>query len=182
MTTQTGASTLAIDPVHSLVEFGLAYMGIQTFTGRFRTVDGTIQLDEAHPENSSVTASIEAKSIDVLGDRFQGHVQGEAFFDMEKYPNLSFKSTRIEKVDDKHWKINGDLTIKATTRPVVLNTEYLGQAVHPMSKKTIASFLATTEINREDYDLKWNFLMDNGAKYVGEHTRITLRIQAVKQD
>jgi polyisoprenoid-binding protein YceI len=182
VTTQTATSTWTIDPVHSTVEFGLVYMGLQTYKARFRTVDGTIAIDEAQPENSSVAASIDVKSIDVLGDRFAGHIHGEEFFNTEQYPNITFKSAKVEKVDDKHWKIHGDLTIKGTTKHVDLDTQYLGQAVHPYSKKPMIDFVATTSINREDFGIKWNPLLDNGARYVGEHVNITLNVHAAKQD
>lgn len=178
----TATSTWSIDPIHSRVEFGVSHMGITTFRGHFRTVEGTIQIDEENPANSSVTASILADSIDVPGDRFQGHVKGDDFLKVGEYPALTFQSTNVERVDDTHWKINGGLTIRDVTRPVTLDTEYIGQAKHPFSGKTSAGFRASTEIDRGEYGITWNALLESGAKYVGEKVRITLEIEAVRQD
>ena len=181
-TTQTATSTWTIDPVHTSVEFGVKHLNVSTFKGRFKTVGGTIQLNEANPSSSSVTAEIDANSIDIVAERLFGHVVSKDFLDTEQYPKLSFKSTHVEKVDDKHWKVSGDLTIRDATRPVVLNTEFLGQETHPFSKKSVAAFLATTTINRGDFGLTWNAVMDSGAAYVGEQVTITLHIEAVKQE
>jgi polyisoprenoid-binding protein YceI len=88
----------------------------------------------------------------------------------------------VTKQDDTHWTVAGDLTIRDVTREVVLATTYLGQGIHPFSKRTIAGFHAETEINREDFGLTWNVVMDSGAKYLGERVHITLDIEAVKQE
>jgi polyisoprenoid-binding protein YceI len=180
-TTQTGTSTWAIDPVHTSVEFGVKHLNVSTFKGRFKTVGGSIHLDEENPTNSSVNAEIESNSIDIVQERLFGHVISPDFLGAEQYPKLSFKSTGVQKVDDTHWKVSGDLTIRDATRPVVLDTQYLGQEVHPFSKKTVAAFLATTTIDRRDFGLTWNAVMDSGASYVGEQVTITLHIEAVKQ-
>lgn len=180
--TSTGVSTWTIDPTHTTVEFAVTHLSISTFKGRFRTVEGTLRIDEGNPANSSVTASIDATSLDVLGDRFQGHLKGEDFFQAEAHPRITFQSTGATKVDDSRWRIAGDLTIRGVTRPVVLDTEYLGQANHPFSGKTFAAFRATTEVDRGDFGIVWNAPLDSGAKYVGEQVRITLDIEAVRQD
>lgn len=181
-TPATGVSTWVIDPVHSDVEFQVKHLALTTFKGRFRTVEGAIRLDEENPANSSVNATIETDSIDVMGDRFLGHMKADAFFWTEQYPTITFASTDVAQVDDEHWRITGDLTIRDVTRPVTLETEYLGQAVHPFSKKTAAGFRATTQIDRVDFGITWNAPMDAGAKYIGEDVQITLEIEAVRQD
>lgn len=175
-------STWTIDPVHSTVEYVVAHLGMPTFRGKFKTMEGTITLDEENPVNSSVTATIEAASMDIPGDRFYGHIAGADFFDIENHPKITFTSTGVEKVSDTRWNINGDLTIKGNTRPVTLDTEFLGQAVHPFSKKHYAAFEASTNIDRTDFGIKWNVPMDNGMKYVGERVKVSLIIEAVKQE
>lgn len=185
MTTQTAptaVSTWNIDPVHTTIGFGVKHLGIATFRGRFRTFEGSLRIDEANPLNSSVTASIDAASIDIPAERLYGHLVSPDFLEAEKYPKLTFQSTRVEKLDDTHWKVYGDLTIKGVTREVVLDTRYLGQETHPFSKKTVAAFLAETEINRADFGLTWNATLANGGAYLGEQVKITLDIEAVKQD
>jgi polyisoprenoid-binding protein YceI len=182
MTTQTAVSTWAIDPVHSSVSFAVEYMAIAFFKGRFSEVEGTISLDEANPANSSVNAAIAVKSIDISNERLYGHMMGDQFFDSEKTPQITFRSTKVEKQDDRHWTIAGDLTMHGITRPVTLATEYQGQAKHPFSGQQRSGFKATTSINRLDWDLKWNALLDTGAKYVGEKVDVTLEIVAGKQE
>ena len=181
-TATTARSTWSIDPVHSTVEFAVSHMGITTFRGRFRTVAGTLNIDEESPANSSVIATIEAASIDVPGDRFAGHMKGDDFLNVEHYPTLTFRSNEVERVDDTHWRVAGDLTIRDATRPVTFDTEYLGQAKHPFSGKTSAGFRAEAEIDRNDFGISWNALLESGAKYVGERVRIILDIEAVRQD
>jgi polyisoprenoid-binding protein YceI len=175
-------TTWTIDPTHTIAAFTVKHLGISSFRGKFRTVEGTITLDEANPAGSSVTASIKTDSIDVPGDRFYGHMVSDDWFSAEKYPEITFRSTRVERQDDTHWLVTGDLTLHDVTRPVVLATEYLGQSVHPFSKHTVAAFHAETEIDRTDFGLNWNAAMDAGMKYVGEQVQITLDIEAVRQD
>jgi polyisoprenoid-binding protein YceI len=182
MTTQTAVSTWSIDAVHTSVLFAVEYMGLALFKGRFANVEGTITLNEADPTQSSVNATIDVKSLDIKNERFYGHVMGDQFFDAEKYPQITFKSTRIEKVSDTHWKISGDLSMHGVTKPVTLDTEYLGQAKHPFSGQLRAGFRATTTINRADWDLTWNAVLDTGARYVGEKVEITLETMAGKQE
>ncbi len=179
---QTAVSTWTIDPVHSSVGFTVRHLALTTFKGRFHTVTGVVEIDEANPRRSSVNAAVEIASIDIRGERLAGHVNSEQFFDAANHPQMTFRSTGVAPIDDRHWQIAGDLTIRGTARPVVLETEYLGQAKHPFSGKTVAGFRAETSINRVDFGLAWNVPMDTGAQYVGEEVRISLEIEAVRQD
>ncbi|HZQ36842.1 MAG TPA: YceI family protein [Dehalococcoidia bacterium] len=182
MTTQTATSTWTIDAVHTSAIFAVEYMGIALYKGRFANVEGTISLNEADPARSSVSAAIDVKSLDIKNDRFYGHVMGDQFFDAEQYPQITFTSTGVEKVSDTRWRIAGDLSMHGVTKPVTLDTEYLGQAKHPFSGQIRAAFRATTSINRGDWGLTWNAALDNGAKYVGEKVEITLETMAGKQE
>jgi polyisoprenoid-binding protein YceI len=185
MTTQpaaTAVSTWSIDPVHTTVGFGVKHLGISTFRGRFKTFEGTIRLDEANPVNSSVTAAIDTASIEIPLERLYGHITSPDFLEAETYPKLTFQSKYVEKVDDTHWKIHGDLAIKGATKEVVLDTIYLGHEIHPFSQKTVAAFIAETEINRADFGLTWNVPLASGGPYLGEQVKITLDIEAIKQD
>jgi polyisoprenoid-binding protein YceI len=181
-TTPTAVSTWTIDPVHTTVGFEVQHMGMATFRGRFRNVEGTITLDEANPTNSTVAATIDVASLDIVSDRLAGHLNSQDFFVVETYPAITFRSTRVTQQDDTHWTVIGDLTIRDTTREVALATTYLGQGTHPFSKRTIAGFHAETAINRGDFGLNWNVALDTGAQYVGERVTITLDIEAIKQD
>jgi polyisoprenoid-binding protein YceI len=171
-----------IDPVHTSVEFALTHMPFSIFRGRFRDVAGEVTLDEAEPMNSSVTATIRTASVDVLGERFQGVVQGEEFLDTARWPEMTFQSARVERVNEATWNVTGALTIRDVTRDVTLVTRYGGQGTHPVSGRTLAGFHAETEIDRGDFGMRWNRFLDTGAPYLGTRVRITLDIEAVRQE
>jgi len=177
---QTATSTWTLDPVHSSALYAIEYMGIALFKGRFTDLSGSISLDEANPQNSKVTAAIAVNSIDVKNERLYGHLMADGFFDVEKYPQITFNSAKVEKVSDTRWKIAGDLTLHGVSQPVTLDTEYLGQAKHPFTGETRAAFRAATTINRADFGLTWSVAMDTGAQYVGEKVNVTLEIFAAK--
>jgi polyisoprenoid-binding protein YceI len=181
-TAPTTTSTWQIDPVHSTVEFAVTHMPFSMFHARFREIEGAITIDEADPTNSSVTATITTASIDVIGERFQSVLRGEDFFDTARWPEITFRSTRVEQVIGDTWNVTGDLTIRDVTREVTLDTRYGGQGKHPVSGRTLAGFHAETEIDRRDFGMTWNRLLETGAPYLGTHVRITLDIEAVKQE
>ena len=104
--------------MHSTVEFAVTHMPFSWFRGRFRELEGTVLLDEAEPQNSSVAAAITVASIDVLGERFQAVMLGEDFFDAALWPSIAFQSTAVQQLDDRTWHVTGDLTIRGVTRPV----------------------------------------------------------------
>lgn len=180
-TAQTSTSTWAIDSVHSIAEFAAKHMMVSTVKGRFRTLEGTIHIDEANPINSSVTASIETASIDTGDERRDGHLRSDDFFNAERFPKITFQSTKVEKVDEEHWKITGDLTIRDVTKPVVLDTEFEGQIKDAYGKQR-AAFSAETTINRKEFGLNWNGVLEAGGVVVGDRIRVMLNIAAVRQD
>jgi polyisoprenoid-binding protein YceI len=175
-------TTWTIDTTHTIAAFEVKHMGVSSYRGRFRSVEGVITIDEADPTKSAVTAAIKADSIDVTGERFFGHMMHDDWFNAEQWPEIAFRSTSVERQDDTHFIVMGDLTIRDVTREVRLATEYLGQQVHPFSKRTVAVFHAETEIDRTDFGLTWNAMLDSGLKYVGERVRITLEIEAIRQE
>src|SRR3989442_5745821 len=133
--TQTATSTWTIDPTHSIAEFAVKHLVITTVKGRFRDLEGTLQIDEERPENSSVSASIDVASIDTnVADR-DAHLRSDDFFNAEQYPKITFRSTRVERVDDANYKVHGDLTIRDVTKEVVLDTEFEGQIDDPRANR-----------------------------------------------
>jgi len=178
----TTLSTWTIDPVHSSVEFSLDYMGFSTYRTGFRKLEGSLEFDAARPAASSVTASIPVGSVDVTNDRLMSRLMDADLLGGNDHPTITFKSTRVEAVDATHWKVAGDLTIHGVTRPVVLDTRYLGQAMHPFSKKMSAAFRAETAIDRRDFGVTWNAAMDTGSAYLGERVQISMTILAARQD
>jgi polyisoprenoid-binding protein YceI len=181
MTTAPAAiSTWTIDPVHSIAEFSVKHMVIATVKGRFRSLSGTLTVDEANPANSRVEASIDVASIDTGDPQRDAHLRSDDFFNAERFPQMTFRSTRVEHVEDDRWKVYGDLTIRDITREVVLDTEFDGRTVGLYGKE-VAAFTATTELNRKDFGLRWNALLETGGAVVGDRVRVTLHIEAVRQ-
>lgn len=179
--TNAAVSTWTIDPVHSNVEFAVKHMMVSTVKGHFRSFSGTIDIDEANPEDSSVTASIETASVDTGEAQRDAHLRSADFFDVERFPQMTFRSTRVERVDDTHWKVVGELTIRDVTKDVVLDTEYEGQIKDAFGKQR-AAFTAETVLNRHEFGLNWNGLIETGGVIVGDKVRVTLNIAAVREE
>lgn len=178
--TQTTTSTWTIDKAHSTVEFAVKHLVITTVKGYFRDFEGTIYLDEARPENSSVTAAIDVASIDTnVADR-DAHLRSDDFFNAEKYPRITFRSTRVEMVDEAHAKVYGQLTIRDVTKEVALDTEYEGQIDDPWGNRR-AAFSATTEISRKEFNVRWNQMIETGGAVVGDTVKISIHVEAVRQ-
>src|SRR5262245_48278852 len=181
MTTQTAVTTWSIDPTHSSAEFAVKHMMISTVKGQFGSLEGTLTIDEADPANSSAHASIDVASIDTREPQRDAHLRSDDFFNAEKHPTITFHSTRVEKVDDERWKVHGDLTIRDVTLPVTLDTEFEGQTVDFQGKHR-AGFTAETAISRKEFGLKWNALLETGGAVVGDRVKITLHIEAVREE
>lgn len=179
-TAQTAVSTWTIDPAHSIAEFAVRHMMVSTVKGRFRSMEGTITLDEEQPERSSVVASIDVASIDTAQPDRDAHLRSDDFFNAERFPKMTFRSTRVERVDDERWKIYGDLTIRDVTKEVVLDTEFDGRVNDPWGNERVG-FSATTELNRQDFGLRWNQLLETGGVVVGDRVKVSLHIEAVRQ-
>ena len=176
------ATSWTIDPTHSSVEFSLDYMGFSTYRTGFRNLEGVLEFDPARPTSASVNASIVVASVDVTNERLMSRLMDADLLGGKDHPTITFRSTRVEAVDPAHWKVTGDLTLHGVTRPVVLDTRYLGQAMHPFAKKLAAGFRAETAIDRRDFGVTWNAAMDTGGAYLGERVQITLAILALRQD
>jgi polyisoprenoid-binding protein YceI len=181
-TSQTTTTTRwQLDPAHTLVELAAKHMMFTTVKGRFTGVKGTVTLDEADPSRSSVTAEIDATTITTADDKRDAHLRSADFLDVESYPTITFTSTHAEQVSKDRSRIVGDLTIRGVTREVVLDTVYNGRGVNPFGKEVIG-FSAETTIHRSDFGLNWNVALEAGGVLVSDAIKITLDIQAVRQD
>jgi polyisoprenoid-binding protein YceI len=169
-----------IDPAHSSINFTARHMMIAKVHGRFEKFSGTVNFDENNPTNTTVDVTIDAASLNTKEAQRDGHLHSGDFFDVETYPTLTFKSTRVELIDEDTAKLVGDLTIKDITKEVVLNVEYLGQAQSPWGT-TNAGFTGTTTINRKDWDLNWNVALETGGFLVGDKIQINVELELVKQ-
>ncbi|PTL80528.1 YceI family protein [Vitiosangium sp. GDMCC 1.1324] len=173
------SATWNIDLTHSGIHFTVRHMVISKVRGSFRRFSGTVSLDEQNPAVSSVSARIETASIDTGVEQRDGHLRSPDFFDAEKFPTISFQSTKVEKSGDNGLRVTGNLTIRDVTREVVLETEQLGIGKDPWGN-TKAAFEAKTSIDRRDFGLQWNQALETGGVLVGEKIEIALEIQAVK--
>lgn len=172
--------TWNLDLSHSEVNFAVKHMMISTVRGKFNKFSGTIDFNEADPTHSSIDVSIDVASIDTRDEKRDGHLKSGDFFDVEKFPAITFKSTQVEKVSDSTAKVTGDLTIRGVSRPVVLDVTYAGQAKSPWGT-TSAGFSASTKISRKDWGLTWNVALETGGVLVGEDISIAIEAELVKQ-
>ncbi|MFZ0293748.1 MAG: YceI family protein [Candidatus Sulfotelmatobacter sp.] len=179
-TPQTGTTTWNIDPVHSVAEFKVKHMMISNVKGQFTRIKGVLNLDENDVTNSGVEASIEAASINTRDDQRDAHLKSADFFDVEKFPTLTFKSTRINRVGDGELAVAGDLTIHGVTRRVVFNVEGSTAAAKDPWGNLRRGLSATTKINRKEFGLTWNSALETGGLLVGDEVTITLDLQFVK--
>src|SRR5262249_6301428 len=143
-----------LDTVHSQVEFAVKHMMVATVRGRFKKFSGTVALDEQQPEQSHVEVTLDAASVDTGEDRRDGHLRSPDFFDVESYPTLTFKSTRVEHLGGDHYRVTGDLTIRDVTREVPLDVALEGEH-RDMQGQRRAGFAITGSINRKDFGLNW---------------------------
>jgi polyisoprenoid-binding protein YceI len=182
ITMATTIPTWTIDPVHSSVEFSLDYMGFSTYRTGFRALEGSLEFDPARPAASSVNASIRVPSVDVTNDRLMSRLMDADLLGGNDHPTISFRSTRVEPTDAMRWKVTGDLTVHGVTMPVVLDTHFLGQGMHPFSKKVSAAFRAEAAVDRSQFGVTWNAPLDTGGPYLGERVNISIVILAARQD
>lgn len=174
--TATRTTVWTIDPEHSVVEFSVKHLKIATVKGRFSDVTGQITVDLENIHSSSVDVEIGAVSIDTRNEKRDAHLRSVDFFDVEVFPTLTFKSSRVVR-DGDDLVITGDLTMHGVTRHVVLDAEFSGQAADPTGQQII-SYSAKTELNRKDFGLNWNTTVETGGVLVGEDVRIDIEIQA----
>lgn len=142
-----------IDPTHTMTLFSWSHFGFSNPTANFNDVQGVIKVDDQSPEKSSVSVTIPVKSVDTHVPALDKEFLTEGWFNEAKFPTITFKSTKVETTDKKHFKILGDLTVKGITKPVTLDAVLNQQGKHPMTKKQTVGFNATTSFKRSDFGL-----------------------------
>jgi polyisoprenoid-binding protein YceI len=168
-----------IDPAHSIVRATARHLALSRVEGRFTEFAGEIHI--ADPvERSSVTATIEAASIDTGNAERDAHLRSPDFLDVKRFPTLTFASERVIRESDERWRVTGMLTIRDIARAVVLDLSYLGTGPDPWGGTRLA-LVATTQLNRRDYEINWNMGLPGGLVVVGPTLRIDLDVQAVRQ-
>jgi polyisoprenoid-binding protein YceI len=183
-------TSYSLDPSHSLAEFAVKHLGFSTVRGHFNLMDFSVSppvpraaamivIDENDLLASSVEATIETAMIDTNdGDRDED-LRSANFLDVENFPTMTFKSTKVERTDDENWLVTGDLTLHGVTRSVVLETTFDGRGPGQNGIERVA-FSATTSINRRDFGISYNPLTDAGAAIAGEEVRISLELECPK--
>jgi polyisoprenoid-binding protein YceI len=171
-----------VAPIETLpadgVNFSVRQLTFATVQGKFTRWRGSLVFDEQAPENSRLAIEIDAASIDTKEPRRDAHLRSADFFDVEKYPKLVFKSTMVERAS-AGFKVTGDLTMRGVTRPVTLDVEYADRAKHsPMGERV--GFLARGSLNRKDWGVNWNQVLDAGGLALGDEIEIHLGIEATK--
>ena len=171
-------TTFQIDTTHSSIEFSIRHLVIAKVRGRFAKFTGTIELDEGDVTRSAVTAEIDAASIHTNDEKRDAHLRAGDFLDVEAFPKITFASKRIERAGSD-LRLTGALTIHGVTRDAVLDVEQLGALKDPWGNQRVA-FAAHGSIDRKDFGLQWNMVLEAGGFAIGDKLEISLDVQAVK--
>ncbi len=169
-----------IDKAHSQVEFSVRHMMISNARGRFEDFSGTVDFDPSDLTTLTIDVTINTASINTREEQRDAHLRSADFFNVDEYPTMTFKSSTVEKVSADRLRVHGDLTIRGTTHPVVLDTEYAGVVTSPWGS-TSAGFSAHTKINRKEWGLEWNQVLEAGGMLVGEDVKISIEIELIKE-
>lgn len=169
------AQTWKLDPPHSAAQFSVRHMGISTVRGTFKKVEGTVQYDSADPTKTAIDVTIDAASLDTRNDMRDNDLRSDHFFDVAKYPTLTFKSKRVEPGSSGKYKVTGDLTIHGVTKEVVLDVEGPTGPIKDPRGNSHMGASATTSVKRSDFGMTW------GTGMVGDEAQITLDVEMVKQ-
>jgi polyisoprenoid-binding protein YceI len=162
-----------IDQAHTTIEFSAKHLMVTTVKGRFTKFSGKIDIDEANPADSAVDVTIDATSISTGDERRDGHLASPDFLDVAQYPTVSYKSSRVERIDDDSARVYGDLTIKGVSRPVTLEVTREGETKN-MKGERLMGFSVRTSINRKDWGLNWNVALETGGVLVGDKVNIAI--------
>jgi polyisoprenoid-binding protein YceI len=168
-----------LDPVHTSVEFVARHLMVTKVRGRFTDVTGTIHIAE-DPAESWVEVDIDPATVQTGDEKRDEHLRSPDFFDVDRYPQIRFRSTRIEGESPGRFLVHGELTVHGVTRPVSLEAEYHGWKASPFGDRR-AGFSATTEVDREDFGLTWNVAIETGGVLVGKKAKLEFEIEAIKQ-
>ncbi|MBZ5640663.1 MAG: YceI family protein [Acidobacteriia bacterium] len=173
------ADTFSIDPAHSNVGFSIRHL-ISRVTGRFADFSGTILLDGADPTKSTVAFTIKAASIDTAEPKRDAHLRSPDFFEVAKFPELTFQSTRISKTTGSTYQVTGKFTLHGVSKEITIPVEFLGTAKDPWGNDR-AGFSTSFTLDRKDYGIVWNKVLDAGGTFVGDEVSATINVEAVKE-
>ncbi|HLI06720.1 MAG TPA: YceI family protein [Ktedonobacteraceae bacterium] len=170
-----------IDATHSQVTFSVRHMMISTVKGQFDVIRGQLHIDEAHPENSWVEAEADAATINTRDEKRDAHLRSADFFDTEKYPLITFKSTKVEALGGNEYRVTGDLTMHGVTKQVTFDAEYQGQIKDAWGMQR-AALTIKGSINRKDFGLNWNVALESGGVLVSEKVNVEIDLAVVQAE
>jgi polyisoprenoid-binding protein YceI len=166
-----------IDPGHSSLAFEARHMVVTRMHGRFRSFSGELHIAEV-PSESWVEVTIDAVSLDTTNEAADASLKSDRFLDVEKYPELHFRSTKVDHVEGERWQVQGDLTIKGVSRPITLDATFEGAVAPPRGVRAKLAFVATGEFDRRDYGIDFNIAIPTGGWVVGNRVRLELDVEA----
>ncbi len=169
-----------IDTTHSHINFAVRHMMVSQARGGFKVFNGEVVLDDQHLEKSKITAHAETASIDTGNEQRDAHLRSADFFDAEKFPTISFVSTKIEQTENEEFKVTGDLTIHGVTKSVTFTGEFSGK-VKDVYGVIRAGINAHTTINRKDFGLSWNAALEAGGWAVDEKVKIEIDLEITEK-
>ena len=169
-----------IDATHSQATFSVKHMMISTVRGHFEVLSGKLHIDEDHPDNSWVEAEVDAASINTRDAKRDGHLRSPDFFDVEKYPKITFKSTKVTPTGNNQYRVTGNLTMHGVTKEETFHADYSGQVKDPYGLQR-AAFSVKGKINRKDFGLNWNVALETGGVLVGEDVNIEIDLETVQK-
>lgn len=170
-------TTWNIDAAHTNLSFSVKHLMVSKVRGIFTDFEGTIEGNPEELSSSKIQFKVDMNSIDTNNEGRDDHLRSADFFETEKYPNMTFTSTKIEKTAGAKYDVTGDLTIKDVTKPVTFHAEFEGKAVDPWGNEVVG-FTVNGEIDRKDFGLTWNQTLETGGVVVGESIKITIELEA----
>ncbi len=175
------ATTWEIDPAHTSVQFSVRHMMISNVRGELRKVSGTVQADDQDPTRSVIEATIDAASVDTREPKRDEHLRSPDFLDVARYPTITFRSKRVQKAGDRHYKVVGDLTLHGVTKEVTLDVDGPTPPMTDARGLVHAGAEATTRIDRREFGITWSKALDGGGLMVGNDLDVTIDVEAIRK-
>jgi polyisoprenoid-binding protein YceI len=176
------AATYEINPAHSAASFAVKHMMVSTVRGEFGKLTGFATIDDADLKKSQIEATIDATTISTRVDKRDAHLKGPDFFDVAKYPSITFKSTNVKRVAPGKYKVTGDLTMHGVTKAVVFDVDSPAKELKDPMGQIDRGATATTKLNRKDFGLNWNKALEAGGVLVGDQVDVTIDMELNRKD
>ena len=170
-----------LDPMHSELQFKIKHLMISNVSGAFKNFSAEVETEDEDFSTAKINLTAQMDSISTNNEQRDAHLRNSDFFEVEKYPELKFKSTKVEKVDSDTFMLHGELTMKGVTKPVKLDVEFNGATKDPWGGER-AGFVITGKINRADWGINFNSVLETGGVMLSEEVRISSEIELVKQE